>query len=84
VTWNESAFETLVLDRDKKKLIDALVTSQSQSAGSSDFVDIVKGKGQGLTILLHGAPGTGKTLTVERLVHTAVSKNEQEITVQHF
>lgn len=28
--------------------------------------DIIKGKGTGLILLLHGSPGTGKTLTAER------------------
>lgn len=28
--------------------------------------DIIAGKGNGLIILLHGSPGTGKTLTAER------------------
>ncbi|KAL7815085.1 hypothetical protein V8C44DRAFT_348631 [Trichoderma aethiopicum] len=28
-------------------------------------VDLIRGKGNGLVILLHGAPGTGKTLTAE-------------------
>lgn len=27
------------------------------------FADPIKGKGEGLIILLHGPPGTGKTLT---------------------
>jgi Cdc6-like AAA superfamily ATPase len=75
VTWNDSAFEYLVLDLDTKKLIDALVSSQSRSSGGSDFADIVKGKGRGLTVLLHGPPGTGKTLTVERSVHLVQSQN---------
>jgi ATP-dependent 26S proteasome regulatory subunit len=30
--------------------------------------DIIRGKGNGLIILLHGSPGTGKTLTAERFV----------------
>lgn len=68
VTWNDSAFDSLVLDEASKRMLDALINSQSHSSDSSDLVDIVKGKGQGLTILLHGAPGTGKTLTVERSV----------------
>ena len=29
----------------------------------SNFKDLVDGKGKGLVALLHGAPGTGKTLT---------------------
>lgn len=43
---------------------------QEQSERSSlnampDSFDIVEGKGKGLAILLHGAPGVGKTLTAE-------------------
>ena len=29
----------------------------------ASFRDLVKGKGRGLIVLLHGSPGTGKTLT---------------------
>jgi hypothetical protein len=32
--------------------------------------DIVAEKGQGLLILLHGGPGTGKTLTAESIAET--------------
>jgi hypothetical protein len=32
--------------------------------------DIIAGKGQGLLILLHGGPGTGKTLTAESIAET--------------
>lgn len=38
-----------------------------KSAGKMD--DIIAGKGNGLIILLHGSPGTGKTLTAERFVY---------------
>lgn len=43
---------------------------QKQQSGRSsnampDSFDIVEGKGKGLAILLHGAPGVGKTLTAE-------------------
>jgi predicted ATPase with chaperone activity len=30
------------------------------------FDDLVTGKGNGLVMLLHGSPGTGKSLTAER------------------
>jgi ATP-dependent Lon protease len=35
---------------------------EKKNAIRTDFMD---GKGQGLIILLHGGPGTGKTLTAE-------------------
>lgn len=44
----------------------ALVTvhMKNESAVQSDFME---GKGEGLIILLHGGPGTGKTLTAESI-----------------
>lgn len=39
---------------------------------SSDLSpDIVEGKGKGVMILLHGGPGTGKTLTAESVAELA-------------
>jgi KaiC/GvpD/RAD55 family RecA-like ATPase len=46
-------------------MINALVNVQ-KTAGRMD--DIIAGKGNGLIMLLHGSPGTGKTLTAERFV----------------
>ncbi|KAB2573618.1 Lon protease [Lasiodiplodia theobromae] len=62
VDWNATAFERLVLDSDKKEIIEALVTVHTQTLNSTDLVE---GKGNGLVMLLHGSPGTGKTLTAE-------------------
>lgn len=56
-----SAFDSLVLSQQKKDLISSLVKEQSNK--ESHFDDIIKGKGKGLIFLLHGEPGTGKTLT---------------------
>lgn len=33
--------------------------------------DMIEGKGKGLIILLHGGPGTGKTLTAESVAELA-------------
>jgi hypothetical protein len=60
IEFNDAAFDTLVLDPDKKSLILALV----QNAGRT-FTDVIEGKGGGCIFLLHGTPGTGKTLTAE-------------------
>ncbi|KAK1142927.1 hypothetical protein N8T08_007168 [Aspergillus melleus] len=62
INWNESAFDRLVLSHGKKNLIKALVTAHTQSARSTD---IIEGKGNGLVMLFHGGPATGKTLTAE-------------------
>ena len=62
VSWNKKAFETLVMDRRAKELIEALVSKQLAAEKSTD---LIAGKGNGLILLLHGGPGTGKTLTAE-------------------
>ncbi|CAG8416467.1 unnamed protein product [Penicillium salamii] len=62
ITWNEEAFKHLVLKSTKKELIKALVAKHT-AAGDSN--DVIEGKGNGLILLLHGGPGTGKTLTAE-------------------
>ncbi|KAF2169420.1 hypothetical protein M409DRAFT_20639 [Zasmidium cellare ATCC 36951] len=57
VVWNKQAFKDLVIadddDGDTKQLIRALVQNKIQSDEGIDFVD---GKGNGLVLLLHGAP----------------------------
>ena len=68
VAWNRLAFDSLVLDRKTKELITALVSKQISSAKSTD---VVAGKGNGLILLLHGGPGTGKTLTAEGVAEIA-------------
>ena len=68
VAWNRKAFDSLVLDRKTKELITALVSKQISAAKSTD---VVSGKGNGLILLLHGGPGTGKTLTAEGVAEIA-------------
>lgn len=70
VVWNQQAFDSLVLDKDRttKELITALVSKQISAAKSTD---VVAGKGNGLILLLHGGPGTGKTLTAEGVAEIA-------------
>ncbi|KAJ4305544.1 hypothetical protein N0V90_001075 [Kalmusia sp. IMI 367209] len=68
VVWNQGAFDSLVLDRKTKELITALVSKQISSAKSTD---VIAGKGNGLILLLHGGPGTGKTLTAEGVAEIA-------------
>lgn len=64
-TWDESAFEKLILAEKRKKLIHGLVKSHRLASTPPVFDDIVPGKGMGLIGLLSGPPGTGKTLTAE-------------------
>lgn len=64
ITYNEDAFDSLVLESDKKNTVRALVESHKYHAAKT-IDDVVQGKGRGLVFALHGAPGTGKTLTAE-------------------
>jgi AAA+ superfamily predicted ATPase len=68
VTWNKQAFENLVVDEDTKELIHALITNQ---LAAEKGTDLISGKGNGLIVLLHGGPGTGKTFTAESVAEIA-------------
>ncbi|KAI8626648.1 hypothetical protein F5Y19DRAFT_217040 [Xylariaceae sp. FL1651] len=68
VTWNDEAFKLLVIDESTKELVQAVVTNQLHA---EDHADMIHGKGNGLFILLHGGPGTGKTLTAESVAEIA-------------
>lgn len=63
ITFNEDAFDRLVMPAPRKRLISALVTSHTGTSG----VDVMAGKGEGAIFLLHGPPGVGKTLTAEAI-----------------
>ncbi|KAH7363720.1 P-loop containing nucleoside triphosphate hydrolase protein [Pyrenochaeta sp. MPI-SDFR-AT-0127] len=68
VGWNKQSFSHLVIDNESKELVRALVTNQiSREQGT----DIIESKGNGLIILLHGGPGTGKTFTAESVAELA-------------
>lgn len=71
VKWS-TGFEDLVLPPGYKETVEALVNRHSRwtdPVGNRTDVrgsmDLVSGKGKGLIILLHGAPGVGKTSTAE-------------------
>lgn len=64
VAWNEKCFDQLVLPQSQKDLVQALVATHS-TQGKEGFDDLIKGKGRGLVLVLHGPPGVGKTLTAE-------------------
>ena len=60
IQWNKKAFDQLVLDKRTKELVKALVEVR---ISAERMEDVIEGKGNGLIMLLHGSPGTGKTLT---------------------
>ena len=70
-----AGYEDLVLPDGHKKLLQAVVKNQvaeprqrpgEREEDPDEFqMDVVQGKGKGLIILLHGAPGVGKTSTAE-------------------
>eukprot|EP01102_Stenamoeba_stenopodia_P006723 TRINITY_DN1868_c0_g1_i2.p1 TRINITY_DN1868_c0_g1~~TRINITY_DN1868_c0_g1_i2.p1 ORF type:complete len:587 (+),score=134.29 TRINITY_DN1868_c0_g1_i2:167-1927(+) len=62
ISFDDTAFDKLVIPQDKKTLISALVRFQDKA-----FTDIISGKGGGCIFLLHGSPGVGKTLTAESI-----------------
>jgi SpoVK/Ycf46/Vps4 family AAA+-type ATPase len=66
--WNKDAFDTLAVDPDTKELIIALVSNKIEADKGTD---LMSGKGTGLIVLLHGGPGTGKTLTAESVAEIA-------------
>jgi SpoVK/Ycf46/Vps4 family AAA+-type ATPase len=75
-----AGFDDLVIPKRYRDLLVALVDShasglqrgeeKSKSANMNQKptqIDLVRGKGQGLIILLHGPPGSGKTSTAETI-----------------
>ncbi|TRX92245.1 hypothetical protein FHL15_006860 [Xylaria flabelliformis] len=61
--------EEMVGFREKtKRLIQALISNQIEAEMSTD---LITGKGNGLIMLLHGGPGTGKALTAESVAEIA-------------
>lgn len=65
MTWEKGSFERLAIPPKTKELVQAAVMSHGQKP--SVQADLISDKGQGLLILLHGGPGTGKTLTAESI-----------------
>ncbi|KAF4454438.1 Protein MSP1 [Fusarium austroafricanum] len=68
---DKTAFGQLVLPPGHKKMVLSLISQHFRNKAMQrererdEQVDIVRGKGKGLIILLHGAPGVGKTTTAE-------------------
>ncbi|KAF2161290.1 hypothetical protein M409DRAFT_59287 [Zasmidium cellare ATCC 36951] len=63
IHWSTDAIDRLVLDKRQKRVLSSLISSPVFTEGVDG--DVIGWKGKGLVMLLHGAPGTGKTLTAE-------------------
>jgi hypothetical protein len=68
--FDENMIENLVMDEKRVQMLKALAKSYARLNKHDDKLeldlwsaDFVKGKGNGLTFLLHGTPGVGKTCT---------------------
>jgi hypothetical protein len=59
IIWDTNAFEHLVLSKAKKTLVRSLVEADQTNM----IKDVVSCKAGGFLVVLHGKPGTGKTLT---------------------
>lgn len=64
VKWLDTAIKRLILDQEKKDMLTAIIRNNF-SADKAKGGDIIANKGRGLTIVLHGPSGVGKTLTAE-------------------
>lgn len=64
-------FKSLKIDDDHRKMIQSLVSFHfkkkdiEKKGREISTQDLIRGKGRGLVILLHGVPGVGKTATAE-------------------
>lgn len=57
----KSMIKSLVAEHFRTKRANKILNGQRRNAS----LDLIKGKGKGLFVLLHGAPGVGKTATAE-------------------
>ena len=67
IPWNPEAFDYLVLSESKKTLLKSIIYADQSGLIS----DVISTKAGGFIVLLHGNPGTGKTLTAEAAAEKA-------------
>ncbi|EJT77111.1 hypothetical protein GGTG_07023 [Gaeumannomyces tritici R3-111a-1] len=69
---DEDPFHELRIKEGHKEVIKALVEEHFDKKRHQELPDqdLIRGKGKGLVMLLHGAPGVGKTMTAEAIAQT--------------
>ncbi|KAI0118733.1 hypothetical protein GGR51DRAFT_497428 [Nemania sp. FL0031] len=74
---SDNAFNDLMIDSSHRVMIMSLVKSHLEKRTAQKLrptigmnQDLIRGKGSGLVILLHGVPGVGKTATAEAIAQT--------------
>ncbi|KAH7350607.1 P-loop containing nucleoside triphosphate hydrolase protein [Rhexocercosporidium sp. MPI-PUGE-AT-0058] len=65
IAFDENLLDSLVLPPEIKSTVQALAWNASQKVGDTSDANYMTGKGNGQILLLHGAPGVGKTATAE-------------------
>ena len=68
LSWNQTAFDHLVLEESTKKMLKGLVEQHKRNQ-KNVISDVIENKGMGLVVVLHGPPGVGKTLTAGKSSH---------------
>ncbi|KAK1834043.1 P-loop containing nucleoside triphosphate hydrolase protein [Podospora conica] len=68
IEWKPSPWDSLMLPQEQKRVLKALVECHNFPSNPHEEAEQ---KGKGLVILLHGSPGSGKTLTAESSAEAA-------------
>lgn len=72
ISYDLAAFDNLILPDGQKQQLLSLVRVHEDDRFSFD--DLIKGKGTGITFLLYGEPGLGKTLTAGKFYRPSDSQ----------
>jgi SpoVK/Ycf46/Vps4 family AAA+-type ATPase len=83
VQWKSNSLESLIIPAPQKRLLEGLVTGHTFPDKARDEKNL---KGKGLVVLLHGTPGSGKTLTAGKIFDTHVqiyTDRDTEVTAEH-